>query len=208
MTQDSKGREVIPSEFPRITLNELLPGDAILFIGGNKLTEFHGKYRRKEFGRSDTPPYHEAMVYVVSQGIDPIVMILDPVALTSFQDLNKYMKHKESRIDIIRYNLTDEQRKICQEAAEVMTSKVRIYDTKGYGAFISQMPLLGWVKHIIKPSETKFYCSDGVTYCIQDRAGYIVSPRDHNFTAPVDSQVYAINNPDRAQLRTLKLRGE
>jgi hypothetical protein len=207
LEKDKNGRVAIPAEFERITTKELLPGDAVLFIYGNKLTEWHGRSRQEKFGRSQLPPYHAAMVYGQMEMSDN-VLILDPVAITEFQSLQKYIDHKESRIDIVRYNLTDEQRRTCMTAAENITKKISVYDAKGYGAFISQMPFCSWFKWIVRPSPTKFYCSDAVTYCIQERAGYQISPRDHDWTAPVDIQLWAMENPDKATIRTLKNKGE
>jgi hypothetical protein len=202
---DSRGRVVIADEYSRIKLSELLPGDCILFYYGNKLTEFHGRYRKKNLGRSTNPPYHAAMVYGV---IGSDCIILDPAATTSLQSLSKYLVQNTKRIDIIRYNLTESQRNICQESARSLIKKLKLYDVKGYGAFISQMPGFGWFKYIMKPSESKFYCSDAVAYCIQDRAGYQVSQKDHNFTAPIDMQLFALERPSNATLYTLKQRNE
>lgn len=198
-----KNRVIIEGEYPRINLVDLKVGDVVLFYYGNKLTEWHGRNRRAEFGRSENPPYHAAMVYSVdADNIE--VVILDPGATTSLQSLSKYLVQTSKRIDIIRYPLTKEQRKECMLAANNLVKKLKIYDVKGYGAFISQMPYMNWFKYIVKPSEKLFYCSDAVTYCIQDRAGYTISPRNHNFTAPVDLQVYAISNPNRCIIYTLK----
>jgi hypothetical protein len=105
--------------------------------------------------------------------------------------------------------LTDEQKGLIKSATDNIIRKMRIYDFKGYGAFISQMPYMKWFK-LIKPSEKNFYCSDAVTYLLEDVAGVEVSPRDHNFTAPVDLQITGMYNQANGlcNIYTLKQKGE
>ena len=205
MDTNKKKQVTIPDAFNLITADRLLPGDAILFYHGNKLTEFHGKHRLTKYGRSTLPPFHAAVVYQVT---DTEVWILDPEITTGFSSLREYLRRSGYRIDIIRYAMTDVQRLKCIEVMGKIGIEEGYYDVRGYGAFISQMPGLQWLKYIVRPSDKKFYCSDAVTYVLEMGAGIDVSPRDHDFTAPVDLQLFALANPKTCTLFTLKKRGE
>lgn len=200
-----KDSVIIADEYLRIQIGDLLPGDVLLFYYGNKLTELHGRNRRAEFGTSTNPPYHAAMVVEVNT-LTETVLILDPGATTALQYLSKYMCQSSKRIDVVRYAMTANQRLLCIEGVKELVSKTRIYDIKGYGAFISQMPFCGWFKFLVKPAENLFYCSDAVAYCIEEKAKFEISPYDHDFTAPVDIQLYALKHPEIATIRTLKQR--
>ena len=205
MKTDNKGRIVIQDEYDRITKEQLMPGDILLFIYGNKLTEFHGRNRRKELGRSTLPPYHAAIVYdVTTDNYDDRIFILDPEIITGFSLLDEYTTKSSIRIDVVHYTCLIEQRQKIVDTIRTVGTKEGLYDVGGYGAFISQMPFLGWMKYIIRPSKTKFFCSDAVVYCCE--AGEVtISRQTNNYTAPVDIQLYAL---EYHKLFTLKQRGE
>jgi hypothetical protein len=124
--------------------------------------------------------------------------------------MTKYLAQSSKRLDIVRYPLTDIQRVLVRQGINQIIKKTKLYDVKGYAAFISQMPYLSWFK-IIKPSKNLFYCSDAVTYCLEEKAGVEVSPKNHDFTAPVDLQITALKNQEASydvKWFTLKDKGE
>ena len=193
----------IPEMFARIKQKELVPGDIILFYHGNKLTEAHGEWMRsKKYGHVSNAPYHAAIVYDLT--ISGETIILDPELTTSFSPLTEYTLKEGQRIDIIRYPATDERRKAIRNTILEIAEKEGMYDAKGYGAFIAQLPFMGWVKKIIRPSNKTWFCSDAVTYAVEHN-GIKVSEMDNNNTAPVDLLIYGLENYD---LYTLKTRGE
>ena len=204
--KDKKCRVVISKNYKSIELNELLAGDILLFLHGNKLTEWHGRNRKKKFGRSTKPPYHAAIVYSVVQMIDgkPDVFILDPEISTSLSFLKEYLTKTSTRVDIVRFKATRVQRRKIQKKIKDIAFKEGLYDWKGYFAFASQMPFLGWLK-IIKPSKKTFFCSDAVVHAVQKSTNIRVSPRGSNYTAPVDIQLYGLQYH---KLYTLKKQGE
>ncbi len=186
-----KGRTVIPEQFEPILSNELKTGDIVLFIGGNKLTEWHGRNRKKKLGRSTRPPYHAAVVLGHCQGM-PI--ILDPEITTSLSPISEYTRKKELRIDIVRFKATKQQRRSIAQVILKIASKEGFYDWKGFGSFASQMPYVGWMFKWVKPSKKDFFCSDGSVYAVQKATDIQVSPRGHNITAPVDIQLYGMQH--------------
>lgn len=198
LKKDKKGREIIPDSFERISIEELLPGDILLFYGGNKLTEWHGRNRRKKFGRTTLPPYHATVVYGKYR---EQVIILDPEITTSLSLLMEYLTKTKIRMDVVRFEATAAQRCAIQSKIEQVVSEEGFYDWRGYFSFISQLPLLDWVK-IIKPSKKTFYCSDAATFVVQESTNIKVSPRGHNYTAPVDLQRYGMYHH---KLYTLKM---
>jgi hypothetical protein len=209
LPKNKKGQVIIPNEFPRIKVEDLLPGDIILFYYGNWATELHGRHRLKKLGRADNPPFHAAIFYEQPK------WILDPELMTSFSVIYEYLKQSSKRIDIIRYDMTEKQLGMAAQTIEAIGMKEGKYDVKGYGAFVSQMPGFQWVKYLVKPSKKDFYCSDAVTYVLEEGAGIDVSPRDHNYTAPVDLLLYAMDHTGDKRhsgsyctLYTLKQRNE
>ncbi len=205
LKQDKKGRAIVPTVFKLMTLKELLPGDILLFFGKNRLTEFHGKYRRKEFGRANISPYHSAIVYDVIDRHDgnPDVMILDQELLGSLSFLNEYLTKRNLHIAVVRFKASPKKRKEMQVLIKELASKEKMYDWKGYLSFASQLPWLNWLK-IVKPSKDTFYCSDVVAY-VCEKNGVTVSPRGHNFSAPVDLLLYGMQHH---RLYTVKMGGE
>jgi hypothetical protein len=201
LKKDKKGRVIIPL-FDSIEQNELVTGDIILFLNGNKFTEWHGKNRKKKYGRSTRPPYHAAIVLGMCEGM-PI--ILDPELNTTLSPLLEYTRKKNVRIDVVRFEATFEQRQAIAKKILEIASKEGFYDWRGFGSFASQMPYVGWMFKWIKPSNKDFFCSDGSTYCVQTTTDIRVSPRKANATAPVDNQIYGMRHHD---MRTLKKEGE
>jgi hypothetical protein len=180
-------------------------GDILLFYYGNKLTEFHGHWRRKKLGRATIVPYHSAIV-ATNLPEEGRCFILDPEVTTSFSLLKEYTKKSSQRIDVIHpMAMREDLDKVATKIDELGTNE-GLYDVGGYGAFISQMPLLNWVKYIIRPSKKKFFCSDAASFVWEDTT-LRVSPRGHDYTAPVDLLLYAMKHPELLQLRTLKIRG-
>lgn len=196
--------------FDKIEIKDALPCDILLFYYGNKLTEWHGRYRRKEFGRSELPPYHTAIVYDNNTNNDndaDKIYICDPEITTSLSLLSEYTTKTAIRIDVFRYRKTVAQTLEVMKAMTQIVREEHKYDAKGCGFFLSQMPGCGWMKYILpKPSETDYFCSDAVTYCMQERGGIQVSKYDHNRTAPIDNQLYGMNHPDDCSKFTLKER--
>lgn len=202
LPKNKKGQVIIPQEFERIKHIDLRCGDIILFYHGNWATELHGKHRLKKLGRADNPPMHAAIFYEQPK------WILDPELMTSFSNIGEYLKQESKRIDIIRYDMTDKQIGQACVTIEAIGMKEGKYDVRGYGAFISQMPGFQWMKYVVKPSKKDWYCSDAVTYVLQEGAGVQVSPKDNNYTAPVDLLLHAMDHPEKCRIYTLKLRGE
>jgi len=202
LKKNKKGRIIIPDQFDRIKSKDLMTGDIILFIGGNKLTEWHGRNRQKKYGRSTKPPYHAAIVLGMCKGM-PI--ILDPELNTTLSPILEYTRKKNLRIDIVRFQATKNERKIIADTILDIASKEGFYDWKGFGSFAAQMPYLGWAFKWVKPSKKDFFCSDASVYSVHKNTNIKVSPRGHDFTAPVDIQLYAMKHHE---LYTLKISGE
>lgn len=200
LTKDKKDRIVVPDSFPIIDLNMLQTGDILLFYYGNKLTEWHGRNRRKEFERATLPPYHTA---IVAEHTKYNTVILDPELTTNLSYITEYTKKSSVRIDVLRYDATPEQRVHILSEINILAEKENIYDWKGFIYFSSQMPFLNWLK-IIKPSKSTFFCSDAAVYIVQKQVGIQVSPRDHNTSAPVDLLLYGMRYHT---MYTLKNRG-
>ena len=202
LKKTKKGRIIIPKEFERIQGFDLEIGDIVLFIGGNKLTEWHGRNRKKKLGRSTKPPYHAAVVAGI---LDGMPIILDPELNTTLSPMLEYTRKKELRIDIVRFEATNNDRNKIQQLIWEVASKEGFYDWKGFGAFASQMPYVGWAFKWIKPSKKDFFCSDASSYVVQKPTNIRVSPRGHDFTAPVDLQIYGMKHH---MMYTLKKGGE
>ena len=197
--------------FPKIEAKDLIGLDILLFIDGPWVTRWHGRNRRKEFGRSELPPYHAALVYnnnnILNSDDNDKVYILDPEITTSLSLLSEYTTKSAIRIDVFRYKKTVEQTLNALSAATEILRQEKTYDAKGFIFFAHQMPYCDWLKYILlKPSEGHYFCSDAVTYVMQERGGITVSPRGHNETAPVDNQIYGIEHPEVCDKFTLKER--
>lgn len=201
MAVNKKGQTIIPRCFDRIKVDKLITGDEVLFIGGTWLTEFHGKNRRKEFGRSDTPPYHAAVVY--DKDSDGNVLILDQELNGTLGFIAEYLGKKELRIDIVRPTSTVAQRLLVKSKIKKLATQKGLYDCRGFLYFLKQMPYCGWLP-MPKPSNKLYYCSDAVAE-VWEETGVQVSPRDNNFTAPVDLQCFGLEHFD---CFTLKKAGE
>jgi len=201
---NKKERYVIPDSFEPITQKELIPGDIPLIVHGNKTTEWHGRNRRVEFKRSTLPPFHAGIVH--GQGARGEVVILDQELRGTASFLSEYSRRSSYRIDIVRPNSTPDQRAMVQDLLVDIANKELRYDWRGFAAFGSQMPYMSWMK-IIKPSDKFFFCSDVVAY-IWFTAGVIISFRSHNFTAPVDIQLFPIIHNELGKIYTFKKRGE
>ena len=202
---DSKGKYILPDAFEPIKFDELRPADAILVYGGNWLTQLHGTSRRAEFPRvsqAKMVPTH-ALMFIMSP-----YLTLDPGAQTDLGNITKYTTQKDSRIDIIRYNLNIEQQATVQQEALMLAQKERRYDIGGYGAFLEQMPGCRWTGKIIKPSKKFMFCSDADTYLYEEKAGFQMSATEHDYTAPIDMLIYLLNHQEIGEIRTLKRRGE
>jgi len=201
--KDKKQRVQIPTMFNKISKNELIPGDILLFLNGNRMTEWHGKNRKKKYGRSSKPPYHAAIVYK-NLPEDPDVLILDQEIRSTLSFLSEYTDKKNLRIDVVRPLSSIDTYKSIQRRIKNIAIKEKYYDWKGFGSFASQMPYIGWMFPWVRPSKDTFYCSDIVAY-MWEMEGIEVSPRGHNFTAPVDLQLYGI---EHYPCYTLKIKGE
>jgi len=203
--KDGKGKYIIPETFEPIKFDELRPADAILVYGGNWLTQLHGTSRRAEFPRvsqAKMVPTHALMFISIPY------ITLDPTIKTDLGDLRHYTSQKDSRIDIIRYNLTIEQQATVQQEALSLAQKERRYDVGGYGAFLSQMPGCSWAIKFIKPSRKFMLCSDACTYLYEEKAGFQMSATEHDYTAPIDMLIYLLNHQEIGNIKTLKRRGE
>jgi len=199
---NKKSQVIIPDSFERIKQEELQTGDILLFIGGNKLTEMHGRHRKKKYGRSTNPPYHAAIVYK-NDGANE-VLILDQEIRGTLSFLQEYTSKKELRIDVVRPPAPVGMLDNIQGLIKALAVKEKYYDWKGFFSFANQMPYVGWMFGWMKPSKSTFYCSDVVAY-VWENEGIRVSPRGHNFTAPLDLQLYGM---EHHQCFTLKLSGE
>lgn len=203
-TRTNKKGQIIIDIYDNISKSELLPGDILLMYYGSWITEFHGRHRRKEFGRVTLPPYHAAMVYAVDregQGVQD-VMILDQEIRCTLSLLREYTSKSSTRIDVVRYEATDEERERIVSSARVLVSEERYYDWRGFFGFARQMPFLNFLR-VFKPSSKDYFCSDAVTYVIEGSTNIVVSDMGHNRTAPIDMLIYGLNNH---KLFTLKRR--
>lgn len=206
-----KGMIHVPTDIPRISPHELMTGDILKYFYGNKVTEFHGKYRRSELGRLDLVPFHSGMFYEHSKRQDYIV---DPELRTTASLLTEYTHKSSYRIEIIRYPITDEEREALYQFATKAIEEERVYDVWGYGSFISDLPGLGWTEKLIdkvswlQPSKDNFFCSDfdasAYAECVKSCK---ITSRPPNKTAPVDILRYALKSR-KAKRFLLKDRGE
>ncbi len=201
---EEKRRYIIPKSFEPIKQKDLIPGDIPLIYYGNKTTEWHGRNRRVEFGRSSLPPFHATIVH--GQGARGEVVLLDQELLGTASFLSEYTRRSSYRIDIVRPKSTHDQRVTVQDLIVDIANQELFYDWRGFAAFGSQMPFMSWMK-IIKPSDKFFFCSDVVAY-IWYKAGVIISPRKNNFTAPVCIQLYSILFEEQSQIFTFQNRKE
>ncbi len=188
-----KGMVDVNIDLPKISVDDLKTGDILIFYGGNKLTEFHGRYRDPKLGTMENPPYHAAEFYEHSE-TDHI--IIDPELQTSMSPIAEYTTHPHIRIEIIRYSLDQEQIDKLRAFMHQAAKEQRIYDWKGYGSFIQDFEKVPeWAKKLIgklKPSNKDYFCSD---FCASSYEGVRqVSDREPNKTSPLDLVLYAHRN--------------
>ena len=200
MIKNKKGQYIIPV-FPRINVEDLKECDVLLIYGNNPLTKWHGKKRRKQYGRVTKVPTHATMINSITKNN---VWLLDTGLFTDKTNLNKYLSKKKVRIDIIRYYLTPGQIAIVLDEAAKMERKRKLYDWRGFVAFASQMRGFQWLKKIVKPSEQNPFCSDGIVMFIQNAAGYKISRYSNNYTSPTDLLLYVAQyHPESGSIYTL-----
>lgn len=206
-----KGVTKVPLDIPRLLVSDLRTGDLILFYYGNKLTEFHGKFRRSDLGKFDLVPYHAGMFYEHSARQ---AYIVDPEIRTVPGLISEYMKKPGVRLEVIRYPITAEETEGLYQFATKAIEEKGYYDFRGYGSFLSDMPGMGWFGKLsdkvkaLRPSKKSFFCSDfGASAYSQSVKSVVVSGRKPNKTAPVDLLSHALKHP-KAQRFLLKDRGE
>jgi hypothetical protein len=178
----------IPRTFEQISPKELITGDILNLYYHNSATEFHGRFRDAEFGRSDDPPYHTTIFFEHSPRQQ---YLLDTELLTTPSLLKEYTAKEKVRIDVIRYPISEVQREALYGFMESVAIKEPMYDVGGYGSFIDDFKWLRWVPWI-KPSDKKPFCSENVTIGYHNVINYKISERQPVNTAPVDIQRFAI----------------
>lgn len=203
---DGKDRIVITDNYTQINKKDLLPGDICLFLGGMKLTQFHGRNRKKKLGRTTLPPRHAAIVYkYIETEAGGDVIILDPEINNSLSFLNEYIKKSKTRIDIVRYKATATQRLKIQASIKVAAEKEKLYNPVRFLWFITEMPYVGWMFKWMKPTRSRPICSsESAKHPTQ--VGIIVSTKGKKWwkTAPVDIQIFGLRYH---QMFTLKKEG-
>jgi hypothetical protein len=195
----TKGIKHVPTDIPRIAVNDLRTGDIILFYYGNKLTELHGRYRKASLGKYDLVPFHAAMFFEHSARQ---AYLVDPEMRTTASLITEYTKKSSCRIEIIRYPITADEMEGLYQFAQAAIEEELTYDFRGYGSFLSDFNGMGWFDKLskrvawLRPSKKNFFCSDfdasAYESCVRSLK---VSNRQANKTAPIDLLAYALKSP-------------
>lgn len=185
---DKNKRVIIPNTFSKLSADKLIPGDILLHYGSNKLTIFHGRNRSKKYKRATRIPTHANIFRAYFDGRG---LILDTELRSTLSYLKEYL-NTGNRIDVVRFTAQLGQRTQIVYNIDKLAEEEGRYDIMGYGFFLSQMPYMGWIERIIKPSKNRYFCSDAVTHCVQHKTNIMVSSRSNNHTAPVDLLLYGM----------------
>ena len=176
-------------EYPRIALNAIRPASALIFYGGNKLTEFVGNKLYKHMYK---PPAFHAALYL-REGL-----FLNVGGYKTIQDLSKELASTQ-RVDVIEYTMSNKERADVCKSAALDTSK-----PKGIA-----IPDYGWRDYLrfgfkfLRPSK-KDFCSENVAELLLT-VGVRSSHKKPVDTAPWTLVEFAEANPRDCKLFTLHI---
>jgi hypothetical protein len=176
-------------KYPTIRIDEIPCASALLFYGGNRLTELVGNRLYKHPYRP--PAFHAA--FYIQDGIF--------LNVGKFKTLERVEIELRStrRADVIIYNrLTPSSvKKLCADAL-LDTSHPRV------GLNLPDYAMTDYLRfglRFLKPSK-KDFCSENVVELFAQE-GVIVADRKAVDTAPWDLQEYAEAHPQECEIRTL-----
>lgn len=175
-------------KYPSIALSAIKPASALLFYGGNKLTQFFGN---KIYKHPYTPPAFHAALYIENG------LFLNVGAYKTIEDLSKQLASTQ-RVDVIEYFMPEHARKDIVRASYLDTTK-----PKG----LVSLPDYGWKDYLrfgikfLRPSR-KDFCSENVVELIEGVGRCKVSARKAVDTAPWHLLEFAEANPGKAQIFT------
>jgi hypothetical protein len=178
----------LPS-YRQISLGEIPPASAILFYGGNKLTEMAGN---RLYKHPYAPPAFHAAFYIGDS------LFLNVGKFRTIEDIGAELRSTR-RVDIIIYKMItpDVRRALCH-AATMDCSKPKI------GLELPDYAIMDYLRfglRFLKPSK-KDFCSEN---CVELFAtgGISISDLKACDTAPWDIQEFAEAHPDLCEIRTL-----
>lgn len=180
---------ILPA-FPAITLDALLPGDMLLFYGlpeGNVVTE---RLCVNKFHCPFHPPFHAALYEIDG-------LFHDVGQFTTNRLLGQEFRSGR-RIDVIRYQMTDDQRKMVLQATILDTTVPKFgFNFTSYG--LIDLAHFGF-SFVGKGKEP--VCSADAVQC-ENKGGVVCSTGDPMNVAPFDLQLYAAANPATCSQFTL-----
>ena len=175
-------------KYPSIALSAIKPASALLFYGGNKLTQFFGN---KIYKHPYTPPAFHAALYLENG------LFLNVGGFKTVQEVESQYASTQ-RIDVIEYETPGENRKYVVRLGYLDASK-----PKGLVA----LPDYGWTDYLrfglkfLRPSR-KDICSENVVELLE-KGQIKASHKKAVDTAPWTLLEFAEANPDRAHVFTL-----
>jgi len=188
-------------EFPRITIPEIPSGSALEFYGGNKLTEFYGNHRADMWGGKSCsqfpytpPPFHTA--HYQRRGF-----FFNVGAFQTIKRLEEEMISTR-RIDVIIYKqVTAAQGELIADDMQAGADKPGIFKRITYGIFdyIRFEPSLRW---LVPKDKKRDFCTEDKVRRMLDY-GITTSDRAPDNTTPWDDVLWAMKNPEKAEIRTL-----
>jgi len=186
--------------YPFIKQTNIPKASALQFLGGTKITEFYGNKRAElPFGKSLTKfPYYPAPYHTARYlGLG---MTLNIQAFKNLIPLSSGFL-PDKRIDVIIYkNIPDSVREdMCKDGLDDADKpKIGInFPTYGFRDFLRFEPLLRWL-----PKSRKDFCSEDFVLWM-NKYSYVTSSRKPNMTAPWDLYLYAFDNNDSCEIRTV-----
>ncbi len=208
LKKDKKGKIIIPV-FPRISVKRLQSFDVLQYYHGNWWTETHGQsWQKKKYKPSTMAPYHTNQIYDRGMLFGKHFLMDTEIRNTGSLLESEYLTKKKTRIDVIRRcDLTWEDKRQLAKYMETAIGKEKWYGLLRFGSFAKRVKYVGWMFGWAKPSKKQVVCSGRVT------AGFElinkpISPYGYNKSIPNDIIVYAMENPQWFEIRTLKIEGE
>jgi hypothetical protein len=180
---------ILPA-FPAITLDALLPGDGLIFYGlpsGNQLTE---RLCVNKYKCQFHPPFHAALYEVDG-------LFHDVGQFTTNRLLDGEFRSGR-RIDVIRYQMTDDQRK------EVLQATILDTTVPKFGLNLTSYGIIDLVHFgfsFVGKGKSPV-CSADYVQCL-NKGDVVCSTGDPMNVAPCDIQEYAASYPSICQQFTL-----
>lgn len=179
-------------KFEPIELDHIPSASALLFYGGNKITEWYANHRYKHPYK---PGAFHAAIYL-EHGLT-----LNVGAYKVIHELSKEFLTTR-RVDVIVYkDLTDTQRSFVRRQAYLDADDPKLFKFPTYGVFdfLRFEPL---VRKFVPASKRKDICSENVAKHFSG-TGCAVSEYEPARTAPWHLLEYALAHPGRCDVRTV-----